>query len=146
MRFKILAYTFSVPLIWLTLLLVKYYAPNLPISQFFSLGWLIGLLIGSFLGRMLFHSKYLTGLTIDKNDIELTYLTSFGSQRQIILSLDTITEVKVKKKTFYFGDFDSFKLSQHETHISFSIYNANLNQMIEILSQNVSDRRLLKNE
>ena len=144
MRFKILVYTFSVPLVWLTLLLIKYYAPHLAISQFFSSGVLTGLLIGSFLVRLLLHSKYLIGLTIDKNAIELTYLTSFGSQRQTTLLLDTLTEIKVKKKLFLIRDFGLLKLSQIDNENTFSIYNGNLNQTIEVLKQNVSDKLLHK--
>ncbi|MBS1732225.1 MAG: hypothetical protein JST02_02920 [Bacteroidetes bacterium] len=144
MRFKILAYTFSVPLVWLTLLLIKYYAPHLAISHFFSSGVLTGLFIGSILVRLLLDSKYLTGLTIDKNVIELTYLTSFGSLRHTTLMLDTLTEIKVKKKLLLIRDFGLLKLSQIDNEKSFLLYNSNLNQEIEVLMNNISNRQLLK--
>ena len=82
---------------------------------------------------------------MDKNVIKLTYLTSFGSQRQTTFLLDTITEIKVKKKLFFIRDFGSLKISQRETQSSFSLYNANINPIIDTLMQNISDTRLLKN-
>ena len=142
MKFKILLLTFSVSLAWLALLAVKHYAPTLPISRFFSSGVLIGLFIGSFLGRLFVNRKYLTDLTIENEIVTLTYLTSFAQQKQTSISLDSLIDIKVQKKLLLIRDFDLLRFSQKGNQSTFLIYNRSIRQTIERLIQSFSDRRL----
>ena len=58
--------------------------------------------------------------------------------------LDTLTEIKVKKKLLLIRDFGLLKLSQIDNEKSFLLYNSNLNQEIEVLMNTISNRQLLK--
>jgi hypothetical protein len=146
MRFKVVLYTLFVPLVWLTLIVIKYRVPTLLVTQYFPSGILIGLFTGTLLGRLLlgYHKKYLTGLTIDNNEIKLTYLTSFGLQRQTKILLDTLTDIKIKKRDFLNRDFDLVKFSQGDNERAFSICSRSISQKIHQLIQSLSANQLLK--
>ena len=140
MKFKIIAYTLSVPFVWLTLLFTKYYAPNFFISNILTSSILIGLFIGSLLVRIIIENKYLTDLSIEKNLIKLTYLTSFGQIKKTTILMDSVTDIKIKKKFFLIRDFGAVKLFQKNAESTFSIYNDSIRQTIDILLQNISKK------
>ncbi len=100
MKFKVLAYKFSVPLFWLTILLLHLIGPDFGIYRGFSSAVLIGLLIGSLTGRFFLDNEYLASLIVDDKKLLLTYLTSFARRRQVTIRLDAITNIKVKRKYF----------------------------------------------
>ena len=119
MKLKVLAYTFSVPLLWATMLLLQIIVPDFGVSRSFSSAVLIGLLIGSLVGRFFLDSKYLTDLLVDDEKITLTYLTPLARKRQIIIRFLTLTDIKLKKRIFLIRDFGSIKFFSKDNKITF---------------------------
>jgi hypothetical protein len=87
MKFKVLAYTFSIPLLWVILLGLNDIAPGIGISRSLSTAVIIGLLIGSLIGRFLIESKYLTDIIVDGEKLSLSYLKPMARQRKITICL-----------------------------------------------------------
>jgi hypothetical protein len=133
MKFKVLAYTFSVPLLWLTILLLQLIAPDFGISRSFSSAVLIGLLIGSLIGRFFLDSKYLTNLLVDEEKLLLTYLTPLARQRQLTIHVDTIRNIKMKKKIFLIRDFSSIKFFSKDNEIKFYLLSNDVKQAVDQL-------------
>ena len=133
MKFKVLAYTFSVPLLWLTILLLQLIAPDFGISRSFSSAVLIGLLIGSLIGRFFLDSKYLTNLLVDEEKLLLTYLTPLARQRQLTIQVDTIRNIKIKKKIFLIRDFSSIKFFSKDNEIKFYLLSNDVKQAVDQL-------------
>ena len=144
MKLKVLAYTFSVPLVWLTLLLLQTIAPDFGISRSFSSAVLVGLLIGSLIGRFFLNSKYLTGLLVDDNVLLLTYLTPLGRKRQLAIRLDTVVEVKMKKKMFLVRDFASLNILSRDNQTKFYLLNNDVKQATIQLLQTFRGNPLVK--
>ncbi|HNU14763.1 MAG TPA: hypothetical protein PKI55_09865 [Chitinophagaceae bacterium] len=142
MKFKVLAYTFSVPLLWLTILLVQLIVSDFGISRRFSSVALIGLLIGALIGRFFTDSKYLTRLLVDNKNLLLIYLTPLARQRQVTIQLDTITNIKVRKKIFLLSDFTSIKFFSKDNEIKFYLLNNDVKQAVEQLLKNYPEKLL----
>ena len=140
MKFKVLAYTFSVPLLWLTIFLLQLIAPDFGISRSFSSAVLIGLLIGSLLGRFFLDSKYLTNLLVDEEKLILTYLTPLARQRQLTIQVDTVRNIKMKNKIFLIRDFSSIKFFSKDTEIKFYLLNNAVNQAVDQLIQTYPEK------
>jgi hypothetical protein len=128
MKLKVIAYTFSVPLVWLTLLLLHTIFPDLGISRILSIGVLIGLFIGSLIGRLFLVSKYLTELLVNNEVVSLTYLTPLGRQRQLAISLDEVKEMKMEKKSFLVRDFPSLIILSIDNKSKFYLLNNDVKQ------------------
>jgi hypothetical protein len=144
MKLKVLAYTFSVPLVWLTLLLLQTIATDFGISRSFSSAVLVGLLIGSLIGRFFLNSKYLTRLLVDDNVLLLTYLTPLGRKRQLAIRLDTVVEVKMKKKMFLVRDFASLNILSRDNQTKFYLLNTDVKQATIHLLQTFRGNPLAK--
>lgn len=142
MKFKVLAYTFSVPLLWLTILLLQLIAPDFGISRSFSSAVLIGLLVGSLIGRFFLDSKYLTSLLVDNEKLLLTYLTPLARQRQLTIRIDTIKNIKVKKKIFLIRDFSSIKFFSKDDELNFYLLNNEVKQAVDQLLQTYPEKLL----
>ena len=142
MKLKVLAYTFSVPLLWLSVLLLQFIAPDFGISRSYSSAVLIGLLIGSLIGRFFLDSKYLTNLLVDDKKLLLTYLTPLARLRQVIIRLDAINNIKVKKKIFLIRDFTSIKFFSKDNEIKFYLLNSDVKQAVEQLLQTYPEKLL----
>ena len=135
MKFKVLAYTFSVPLLWLTILLLQLIAPDFGISRSFSSAVLIGLLVGSLIGRFFLDSKYLTSLIGDEEKLLLTYLTPLARQRQLTIRVDTLKNIKMKKRIFLIRDFSSIKFFSKDNEIKLYLLNNDVKQAVDQLLQ-----------
>lgn len=142
MKFKVLAYTFSVPLLWLTILLLQLIAPDFGIPRSFSSAVLIGLLVGSLIGRFSLDSKYLTSLLVDDEKLLLTYLTALARQRQLTIRIDTIRNIKVKKKIVLIRDFGSIKFFSTDNEIKFYLLNNDVKQVVGQLLQTYPEKLL----
>lgn len=140
MKFKVLAYTFSVPILWLTILLLQLIAPDFGISRSFSSAVLIGLLIGSLIGRFFLDSKYLTNLLVDEEKLLLTYLTPLARQRQLTIQVDTIRNIKIKNKIFLIIDFSSIKFFSKDNEIKFYLLNNDVKQAVDQLTQTYPEK------
>lgn len=145
MKFKVLAYTFSVPLLWATLLLLQLVLPDFGLSRSFSTAVLFGLLIGSLIGRFFIDSKYLTDLVVDDEKISIIYLTPFARQRHLIIRHSTLTDIKLKKKIFLVRDFGSIKFFSKDNQIKFYFLNSNTKQSSEQLAQAYSSKPIVNN-
>lgn len=143
MKFKVLAYTFSVPLLWLTILLLQLIAPEFGISRSFSSAVLIGLLFGSLIGRFFLDSKYLTSLLVDDENLRLTYLTPLARHRQLTIPVDTIRNIKVKKKIFLIRDFSSIKFFSKDKQIKIYLLNNDVKQAVDQLLQTYPEKLLV---
>ncbi|MBC6491553.1 hypothetical protein ACFSQD_12695 [Flavihumibacter stibioxidans] len=142
MKFKVLAYTFSLPLLWLTILLLQLIVPNVGISHIFSTAFLIGLLGGSLVGRFSLSSKYLTSLIVDGEKLILTYMTPLARKRHITIPLDALADIKVKEKIFLISDFTSLKLSFNENEIKFYLFDSEVKRASQILLQIFADKQI----
>jgi hypothetical protein len=135
MKLKVLAYTFSVPLLWATILLLQIIVPDFGVSRSVSSAVLVGLLIGSLIGRFFLDSKYLTDLLIEDERITLTYLTPLARKRQITIRFLTLADIKMKKRIFLIRDFGSIKLFSKDNQITFYLLSSDSKQAAEQLTQ-----------
>ena len=140
MKFKVLAYTFSVPLIWLSIYLLQYYAPDIWISRIISPGFILGLLLGSFLVRFFFNRKYLNSLVFDDKNIHFTYFTPLAFRYNEVLQIDTITHIKVKNKIFFLRDFTSLKIFTKNEVFNYFLLNNNVKQKVEEILQTYPEK------
>ena len=134
MKFKVLAYTFSVPLIWAALLFLKDIIPDFVLSRSFSSGVLCGLIAGSLIGRFFIDSKYLTDLSVDDENVMLTYLTPLARQHHMTIRLSTLTDIKLKKKIFLIRDFSSIRFFSRDNQIKCYLLNPDTKQAVEQLA------------
>lgn len=135
MKYKVLAYTFLIPLLWLTILLLRFTVPGFEIPRLFSPAILIGLFIGSFAARFFLNSKYLTSLLINDKKLLLTYLTPLARQYEVTIHLSTITNITVRKKIFLVRDFSSITFFSKDNKIKFHLLNSDVKQAAEQLLQ-----------
>lgn len=142
MRLKVLAYTFSVPLIWATILLLQIIVPDFGASRSFSSAVLVGLLFSTLIGRFCLDSKYLTDLLVDDEKITLVYLTSLARKRQITIRFSTLTDIKLKKRIFLIRDFGSINFFSKDNQITFYLLNNDSRPAAEQLTQSFSEKLL----
>jgi hypothetical protein len=133
MKFKVLAHTFSVPMLWLAILLLLLIVPDFRIFRSWSSAVLIGLLCGSLIGSFFFKRKYLTTLMIGDSELMITYLTPLARQCQVTISLGSITNIIVKNKVFLIRDFTSFKFLIKEGEINLLLFNGDVKLAVEQL-------------
>jgi len=146
MKFKVLAYTFSVPLFWFAIFLLQYFAPDLWISRIISSGFLLGLLLGSFIVRFFFSRKYLNSLVIDDKNIHFTYFTPLAFQHHEVLQIDTITYIKVKRKIFFLRDFTSVNFFSKTDVTKYFLLNTAVKQKIEEILQTYPEKLVINVE
>lgn len=140
MKFKVLAYTFSVPLIWLSIYLLQYYAPDIWISRIISPDFILGLLLGSFIVRFFINRKYLNSLVPDDKNIHFTYFTPLAFQNHEAFQIDTITHIKVRRKIFFLRDFTSLKIFTKNEVSNYFLLNKNVKQKVEEILQTYPEK------
>jgi len=140
MKIKVLAYSFSIPLLWATILLLRIIGPDFGISRSFSYAVLFGLLIGSLISLFYIDRKYLIDLLVDDEKITLTYLTPLARKRQILICFSTLTDIKLTKRIFLIRDFASIILISKDNQTTFYLLNINNRKAVEQLTQSITER------
>jgi hypothetical protein len=93
LRFQIIFYHYATAIVWLILLLLKYYIPafeQLPIP---SKGVLIGLSGGSLIGLTLIRYRYCSSITLDALSIHLEYYTGLGRKGEYNIPIDQLADI-----------------------------------------------------
>ncbi|ULQ55848.1 hypothetical protein KJS94_14455 [Flavihumibacter rivuli] len=146
MKLKVLAYTLSVPLIWMTLLFFKDIVPDYGLSNSFSSAVLCGLIVGSIIGRFLLDRKYLTELFFDDENVTFTYLTPLTRQHQVTFRISTLIDIKLKKRIFLIRDFYLIKVFSEDTTITFCLFNPDTKQAAEQLALTFLSKSVVTNK
>lgn len=135
MKYKIIAYSFVVPLFWIIILLLKEYAPGVLPGKLFSNGVILGLAIGSSLGAIFYTRRYLIDFSQQGDQVTLVYLNQFGRERKKEITQTTLSRSQIKKKGFLYRDFNTLYLPYYERENIFNIYRKSL---IPLLAEAIS--------
>jgi hypothetical protein len=146
MKLKVLIYTFSVPLFWVTLLFIKDIVPDFGLSNSFSSAVLCGLIVGSLIGRFLTDKKYLTELFVDEENVMVTYLTPLARQHQVTIPISTLTDIKLKKRIFLIRDFGLIRVFSKDNTTTFYLFNPDTKQAAEQLALTFLNKSVVTNK
>ncbi|NOU16363.1 MAG: hypothetical protein HOO91_02245 [Bacteroidales bacterium] len=135
MKLKVIAYSYLVPLFFLTLFALKITVPDFILVRFFKASFLGGFALGSLIVRLWVIRKYLISFTQNNNEISLIYVTSLGRQNQITLLYDSITEIKIKKRDWLITEFSKVTIVCQDNEYCFEIFKEKLIINFEVLIQ-----------
>jgi hypothetical protein len=144
MKFKVLAYTFLVPLLLAAILILKIIIPDSGTFRHFSYTILFFLLISFLINRLFFGRKYLTELLIDEKEILLVYLTPLARQQKINIRFLTLTDIELKRKNFLIRDFGSIEFFSKDNEIKFYFLNKDVKDVAEQLEEKFHKKPIVK--
>lgn len=131
MKFRVLAHAYGWILLMAALLLLKTVAPDFPLTRNFSLVFTVGLSTALLIGVFVRNEKYLINISMDGEDVTLTYLTIFLRRKQRVVLMNSITKINLKKKIFLMRFFDSITISTRWDDVGFHIISFEAKKAVE---------------
>lgn len=113
MKFKVLAYSFIVPVILLIILVIKQFQPTF----FFDKYMVIGLLIGSLLRQFFNGRKFLVSLKINNEVTQVIFLSSIAKQKEFVIPTNQIIHFEYEKPNWITDNLDCLVLTDKKIWI-----------------------------
>jgi hypothetical protein len=133
-KFRILAYSFLVPILLLAGIVIKINFPNLGFPAIVTTGVLVGLFLQFLVQRFFSDDKFLIDIQYENDQLLLTYTNALAEKDQLIIRSATITDISIRKKHSFFQNINTVTFSSAKNTISFKVMRKDWDSITETLT------------
>lgn len=133
-KFRILTYSFLVPILLLTGIVIKLTFPTLTFPAIVTTGVLFGLFLQFLVQRFFSDDKFLIDIQYENDQLLLTYTNALAEKDQLVIRSATITDISIGKKNSFFQNINTITFSSVKNTISFKVMSKDLDSITETLT------------